>query len=371
MALAGVSFDVAEGEMVGVIGKNGAGKSTLLKIMSRLTSPTHGQIKLKGRLASMLEVGTGFHPELTGRENVFLNGAILGLTKSEIGKKFDQIASFSEIESFLDTPVKRYSSGMFVRLAFAVAAHLEPDIMLVDEVLAVGDAQFQNKCLGKMRQVGGEGRTVLFVSHNMGVISNLCPRSILMHQGRIIADGPTSEIIDRYMTMVSVTNEAKVTFPIDPALPAQIVSANLESSTGERRAKAAFQDDLIFRIGLDVRKRSDDYNTIIAVRNSSNVIVVFSTDRDLEEAPVGRVSGRYDYTVSIPRKLLGPGSYFVRFMLIERKTGTRLGGSVLSDNEDNLLTFTITDTQSKRARENLYGNSAVAPELPWRLEEVA
>ena len=200
-ALRNVSFEVNEGEVLGIIGRNGAGKSTLLKILSRVTEPTEGRICLGGRIASLLEVGTGFHPELTGRENIFLNGAILGMTRGEIRKKFDEIVAFAEVEKFLDTPVKRYSSGMYVRLAFAVAAHLEPEILIIDEVLAVGDAQFQRKCLGKMDEVSRrDGRTVLFVSHNMGTIASLCPSAIWIESGKIRQRGESREVIDGYLT---------------------------------------------------------------------------------------------------------------------------------------------------------------------------
>ena len=210
-ALRDASFDIKEGEVLGVIGRNGAGKSTLLKVLSRVTAPTLGQVKIKGRIASLLEVGTGFHPELTGRENIFLNGAILGMTKSEVRDKFDNIVAFAEIERFLDTPVKRYSSGMYVRLAFAVAAHLDPEILLVDEVLAVGDAEFRKKCLGKMQDVAGHGRTVLFVSHNMAAISQLTSRCLLLQNGRIAFDGATSTAIDRYLDSTPVqTGSGKV-----------------------------------------------------------------------------------------------------------------------------------------------------------------
>ena len=197
-ALKDVSLEINQGDRVGIIGRNGAGKSTLLKVLSRITEPTTGRIILRGRVASLLEVGTGFHPELTGRENIFLNGAILGMTKVEIKKKFDEIVAFAEVEKFLDTPVKRYSSGMYVRLAFAVAAHLEPEILIVDEVLAVGDAQFQKKCLGKMKQVGNEGRTVLFVSHNFAAINTLCDRGIVLKQGETLYQGNIQKCIDTY-----------------------------------------------------------------------------------------------------------------------------------------------------------------------------
>jgi lipopolysaccharide transport system ATP-binding protein len=199
-ALQDVSFEVKQGEVLGIIGRNGAGKSTLLKILSRVTTPTTGQIKARGRIASLLEVGTGFHPELSGRENIFLNGAILGMRKSEIASKFDEIVEFSGCERYIDTPVKRYSSGMYVRLAFAVAAHLEPEILIIDEVLAVGDAEFQKKCLGKMKDVAGEGRTVLFVSHNMAALNSLCSRGLLLKNGSVEFDGETRLAVEQYLT---------------------------------------------------------------------------------------------------------------------------------------------------------------------------
>lgn len=201
-ALRDVSFEVQQGDVVGIIGRNGAGKSTLLKILSRITTPTSGNVELYGRVASLLEVGTGFHPELTGRENVYLNGAILGMSKAEIAKKFDEIVAFAEVEKFISTPVKRYSSGMYVRLAFAVAAHLEPEILIIDEVLAVGDAQFQKKCLGKMEAVGKEGRTVLFVSHNINAIHTLCPKCVLLNRGRVEAVGATGPVVEKYVVQM-------------------------------------------------------------------------------------------------------------------------------------------------------------------------
>jgi len=207
-ALKNVSFDVKQGEVMGLIGRNGAGKSTLLKVLSRITEPTTGRITIDGRVASLLEVGTGFHPELTGRENIFLNGAILGMSRVEIKAKFDEIVAFSEVEKFLDTPVKRYSSGMYVRLAFAVAAHLEPEILIVDEVLAVGDSLFQKKCLGKMREVSAQsGRTVLFVSHNLGALASLCDRACRLEQGRLVQIGPTRTVINDYLAQNAPSRE--------------------------------------------------------------------------------------------------------------------------------------------------------------------
>lgn len=226
LALDNVSFDVQQGDVVGIIGRNGAGKSTLLKILSQVTCPTKGVVKLKGRVASLLEVGTGFHPELTGRENVFLNGAILGMNRAEIRSKFDEIVAFAEIEKFIDTPVKRYSSGMYVRLAFAVAAHLEPEILIVDEVLAVGDALFQKKCLGKMDEVGKEGRTILFVSHNLGAICQLCNKGIYLLDGKLKEIGDIRSVVASYSSLTSVKNRY-FTSAINYTSLATIVSASV------------------------------------------------------------------------------------------------------------------------------------------------
>lgn len=197
-ALKDVSFEIKKGEVVGIIGRNGTGKSTLLKILNRITEPTSGAADIYGRIGALLEVGTGFHPELTGRENIFMNGAILGMKRAEIQRKFAEIVAFADVDRFLDTPVKRYSSGMYVRLAFAVAAHLDPEILLIDEVLAVGDTEFQKKCLGKMHDVSQEGRTVIFISHSMEAISRLCPRALWLHEGQFIADGPADDVIAKY-----------------------------------------------------------------------------------------------------------------------------------------------------------------------------
>jgi lipopolysaccharide transport system ATP-binding protein len=209
-ALRNVSFELNRGEVLGIIGRNGAGKSTMLKLLSRITEPTEGRMEIHGRLGSLLEVGTGFHPELTGRENIFLNGTILGMKRREVSRKFDEIVEFSGIEQFLDTPVKRYSSGMYVRLAFAVAAHLEPEILVVDEVLAVGDLEFQKKCLGKMSEVAGQGRTILFVSHSMGAIKTLCSRAMLIHKGTAVASGPVEETVAAYLNLNSPIQEQGV-----------------------------------------------------------------------------------------------------------------------------------------------------------------
>jgi lipopolysaccharide transport system ATP-binding protein len=230
-ALKDVSFEVKRGEVVGIIGRNGAGKSTLLKVLSRITEPTEGQVTIEGRVASLLEVGTGFHPELTGRENIYLNGAILGMTRVEIKRKFDEIVAFAEVEKFLDTPVKRYSSGMYVRLAFAVAAHLEPEILVVDEVLAVGDFEFQKKCLGKMSDVANSGRTILFVSHNMGSIASLCQTAIHLKNGRIATTGPIRDVIDSFLNLP--ISSLRTTFPMNAGKPS-ITGVSLDEAALRR-----------------------------------------------------------------------------------------------------------------------------------------
>ncbi|MEH1788134.1 MAG: ABC transporter ATP-binding protein [Nostoc sp.] len=255
-ALKDVSFEIKQGDRVGIIGRNGAGKSTLLKILSRITEPTQGSIKIKGRVASLLEVGTGFHPELTGRENIYLNGAILGMSKAEIQRKFDEIVAFAEVEKFLDTPVKRYSSGMYVRLAFAVAAHLEPEILIVDEVLAVGDAAFQKKCLGKMEDAGKEGRTVLFVSHNMSAIQALCKRSLVLSLGHLVVDANSSKAVKIYL-QDSLNSNSFERKKFNKSKP-QIISVKLLQSSNDYIESNIFVEANIFSptektISLDIR----------------------------------------------------------------------------------------------------------------------
>jgi len=258
-ALKDVSFDIAPGDRVGIIGRNGAGKSTLLKILSRIVHPTLGRVEIEGRLASLLEVGTGFHPELSGRENIYLNGAILGMGRKEISAKFDEIVAFAEVEQFLDTPVKRYSSGMYVRLAFAVAAHLEPEIMVVDEVLAVGDAAFQRKCIGKMESAAGEGRTVLFVSHQMDAVQRLCNKGLLLHQGRLIANGAMDEVVKHYLQRHTAA-EAEFRFeaPVDgPA--AHAISLRIEDAEGRPAPEVPIGAPWQVRIRFAVERPLDGF----------------------------------------------------------------------------------------------------------------
>ena len=251
-ALRNVSLSINQGEVVGIIGRNGAGKSTLLKLLSRITVPTEGRFRINGRTASLLEVGTGFHQELTGRENIFLNGAILGMTHAEIAKKFDQIVEFSEIENFLDTPVKHYSSGMYVRLAFAVAAHLEPEVLIVDEVLAVGDAAFQKKCLGKMENFAQSGRTVLFISHNMDAIRRLCQRGIWLKDGQVHQDGSVEDVSDAYFESISIEGASCLE---NPAYGLRILKVALRNNCGEEVRQLQPGDDLTVEISYEADKR--------------------------------------------------------------------------------------------------------------------
>ncbi len=261
-AVRNVSLSINQGEVVGIIGRNGAGKSTLLKLLSRITVPTEGRFRIKGRVGSLLEVGTGFHQELTGRENIFLNGAILGMSHAEIAKKFDQIVDFSEIEDFLDTPVKRYSSGMYIRLAFAVAAHLEPEVLIVDEVLAVGDAAFQKKCLGKMENFAQSGRTVLFVSHNMDAVRTLCQRAILFDGGQVRADGYVDSVVEDYFSQFS-TNSGQ---QLRGANGLAIESVVLKNEVGQETRQFCPGEDLIVEIKFDAQERFEKPYFVLAVR---------------------------------------------------------------------------------------------------------
>lgn len=267
-ALKQVSFEVKQGDRIGIIGRNGAGKSTLLKILSRITEPSTGCVRIKGKVASLLEVGTGFHHELTGRENIFLNGAILGMSRAEIRKKFDEIVDFAEIEKFLDTPVKRYSSGMYVRLAFAVAAHLEPEILIVDEVLAVGDAEFQKKCLGKMEDVGKDGRTVLFVSHNMAAVENLCSTGIVLNQGTVLFQGEVAQAANVYLGSFAAETGTCIAQRIDRKGNGRVMIThlNIDDGNGNSNIPFAIGSELSFRI---------DYEGLEDVRNPRVIIGVY------------------------------------------------------------------------------------------------
>ncbi|MDD5362969.1 MAG: polysaccharide ABC transporter ATP-binding protein [Ignavibacteria bacterium] len=333
-ALRDVSFNVNIGDKIGIIGKNGAGKSTLLKILSRITNPTSGSITLNGRVASLLEVGTGFHPELTGKENIFLNGSILGMKKNEIKKKFDEIVAFSEIEQFLDTPVKRYSSGMYVRLAFSVAAHLEPEILLIDEVLAVGDAQFQKKCIGKMESASKEGRTILFVSHNMGAIKQLCSRAVLLEKGKVKLDSNVDDVISNYFEDVVTDTSFEMEF---------------DKKDRVENLYKVYINKISFPNKLALYKMWEPINMELEIDNLSNMdqeIIAGLTILSVDEYPAFSVesedcghklflknNSRTNIKISIPYPNLAPGKYFIRI-------GIRAGLNVI-DFKDRTLHFEI------------------------------
>ncbi|MBI4314609.1 MAG: ABC transporter ATP-binding protein [Chloroflexi bacterium] len=306
-ALDDITFDVKGGEVVGIIGRNGSGKSTLLKILSRITLPTRGLADIYGRVGSLLEVGTGFHPELTGRENLYLNGAILGMKKAEIDRRFDEIVAFSEVEKFLDTPVKHYSSGMYMRLAFSVAAHLEPEILVVDEVLAVGDAAFQKKCLGKMGDVAKTGRTVLFVSHNMGAIAELCQRAILLDHGRIVEMGEVNGVVRAYLSSVAEKAESAAIAP--PEVDKGVTLQRVAVYDDEMRNRSELDYRYPFRLRLDfnVTKPISQLSPWLSLTNQYGV-VVFTTWIDYQQP---YEPGHYTAVGVIPGQLLTPGSYYV------------------------------------------------------------
>ena len=345
-ALQDINFEVERGEVLGIIGKNGAGKSTLLKILSKVTAPTTGSIKTRGRIASLLEVGTGFHPELTGRENVYLNGAILGMTKKEITAKLDEIIAFSGCERYIDTPTKRYSSGMTVRLAFAVAAFLEPEILVVDEVLAVGDAEFQKKAIGKMQDISkGDGRTVLFVSHNMSTINSLCKNSIMLENGRIFKTGPTSEIIPYYLS--SSQSEAMIPMVIyenDNLKKLQIVEAKLIDNSGELISDGVVStsQDFFFEVIYNFKEVMPKCHLTYIIKNSLGEVVLFVDRTDFYKEYFVAEAKTYKSVIKIQNPLLKPGVYYVSFGLADQYSN-------LNDHKFDVLKFKIEDLDSIRS----------------------
>ena len=359
-ALRDINFEIQPGDRVGIIGRNGAGKSTLLKILSRIAEPTTGRVTIKGRVASLLEVGTGFHPELTGRENIFLNGAILGMSRKEIQRKFDEIVDFAEVEKFLDTPVKRYSSGMYVRLAFAVAAHLEPEILVVDEVLAVGDAAFQKKCLGKMEEVGNQGRTVLFVSHNMPVISNLCGKSIVLASGQIEYDGSVSQGVSHYyLTQNTIKQQRKSDFSSDAA---ELIGANIIGLVNN--SEATIHDDLIVRMRYKLNKQLPGVSVPNFHFFSGDGRCVFVSSAEGVQ-PMG--PGIYDADCKIPCNFLNEGLYFVGVALT---TYPGNGTYQVEFYDRNALTFNLIDPMDDRAMRYDYVGptpGVVRPKLQWSI----
>jgi lipopolysaccharide transport system ATP-binding protein len=356
-ALKDISFDVAEGEVVGLIGRNGAGKSTFLKVLSRVTDPTEGRILLHGRIGSLLEVGTGFHPELTGRENIFLNGAILGMRRAEIVRHFDAIVAFAEVEKFIDTPVKHYSSGMYLRLAFAVAAHLDPEILLVDEVLAVGDAAFQKKCLGKMADVSQQGRTVVFVSHNMTALRSLCTRAVWLNEGKVMEDGPAGAVVDHYLQKNATSNlesrwDDPATAPGDHRARLHLARVNL---------KGADTDQITVETPLEIEFQywnfvPDAVLNVSVLLYTLEEVCVFNTASEFAPWPAGMIR----HTVQIPGNFLNTGAYYFNFMLV-------VDASKAIFTQKNVVAFEVGEGERVG---NWYGRvpGAVRPKLEWRSE---
>ena len=359
-ALRNVSFEVKRGEVIGLIGSNGAGKSTLLKIFSRIVEPTEGVARFRGRVASLLEIGTGFHPELTGRENIYLNGAILGMRRAEINRKLPEIVAFSEIEKFLDTPVKRYSSGMYVRLAFAVAAHLEPDILIVDEVLAVGDLAFQQKCLGKMRDVAtGQGRTILFVSHNMGGLAQLCGCGILLEQGQVKSIGPVRDVIQTYLRSSLGHDTAQARFPTDATKPCQFVSAEFLHSNGSPGSEFGSDEPITIRLCFEVREPSLGTAVTFHIQNLEGVRVLFSDIRDSNPSVVSQLgAGVHVFEIGIPPRLLAPTTYVLTI-------SSTIHSTDLIDEQEACCEFTLRDLSNRSSSQRLSRNGVLGIRLPW------
>jgi lipopolysaccharide transport system ATP-binding protein len=363
-ALRDVSFEVKRGDVVGIIGRNGAGKTTLLKILSRITEPTEGSAEILGRVGSLLEVGTGFHPELTGRENIYLNGAILGMKKVEIDKKFDEIVDFAEIEKFIDTPVKHYSSGMYVRLAFAVAAHLEPEILLVDEVLAVGDASFQKKCLGRMGDVAREGRAVLFVSHNMPAIARLCLRAIRLNSGRIVDAGPSHGVVEAYLTEKTDVHPQRVLHPSRSKVMS-LRSVTILDHQGVLSGRVDMGKPFCICIEYDVNRVVTAAHVICFVYTSDGVNVLGTGDTDCSPERLDRREpGIYRSKFHVPPSLLGEGLYSLT---------VSLGVPYIDvyDRHENTISFEIFDSASQRGQyQHRRRPGILGLELPWTIEKL-
>lgn len=363
-ALDDVNFKLKQGEALGIIGRNGAGKSTLLKIMSRVTAPTSGEVKVKGRIASLLEVGTGFHPELTGRENIYLNGAILGMNRVEVTRKFDEIVDFSGVEKFINTPVKRYSSGMYVRLAFAVAAHLEPEILVVDEVLAVGDAEFQKKCLGKMSDVAESGRTVLFVSHNMPAILRLCSSAILLDKGRMIKQGDPLDVTNYYLNAEQyaegVINWAGESAPGDDEV--RLVEVRIVDVDGKTKPVLDITEEHLLRIRYLVNRENLSFRC--SVKFNTQGVTAFVTMHPTDQ--LHERVGMYETFVEIPPNLLTEGEYSLSMSLFSY-VGSRKQYTILK----NFFNFQVADFMKSESSRGDYTQEmpgVVRPRLKWGLD---
>jgi lipopolysaccharide transport system ATP-binding protein len=368
LALRGVSFDICQGDIVGLIGRNGAGKSTLLKILSRITTPTSGHAEVHGRLGSLLEVGTGFHPELSGRDNIFLNGAILGMRRHEIVSRFDEIVEFSGVSNFIDTPVKRYSSGMYLRLAFAVAAHLDSEILVVDEVLAVGDASFQKKCLAKMEDVGQHGRTVMFVSHNMMAVTRLCQRTILLDEGRVVADGPSHEIVGSYLRSGLGTTAQRqwsdlATSPGNGI--ARLRGVCVRTEGGEISEALDIRCPVHIEMTFDVLEAGHHLVPNFHFFNEEGVCVFIVNDQDPVWRHRTRPRGRFTSTVRIPGNFLAEGSLVVRVAL------STMDPVIVHFQADDAVAFQIIDSLDGDSARGDYAGpfpGIVRPLLQWTNE---
>lgn len=370
-ALRDISFSVDRGEVVGIIGRNGAGKSTLLKILSRITRPTGGRASIRGRVASLLEVGTGFHPELSGRDNLYLNGAILGMRRPEIASKFDEIVAFADVARFIDTPVKHYSSGMYVRLAFAVAAHLEPEILIVDEVLAVGDARFQKKCLAKMQDVGSHGRTVLFVSHNMTAVTRLCPRTIVIADGIVECDGPSHKSVAAYLQGGLGTNAAREWKDLATAPGNDIVrlrAVRVRTESGDVSEAVDIRKPLGIEMEWEVTKGGHVLLPNYSLWNDEGVCIFVAGDKDPDWIRRARPPGRYLSTAWIPGNLLAEGSVIVSAAV------STADPVVVHFHERDVVAFQVVDSlDGDSARGDFAGAipGVVRPMLRWTTREVA
>jgi lipopolysaccharide transport system ATP-binding protein len=350
-SLKDINFQLEQGDVLGIIGRNGAGKSTLLKILSRITTPTTGSIRIQGRVASLLEVGTGFHPDLTGRENIFLNGAIMGMSRNEIQSKIDEIISFSGVEKYIDTPVKRYSSGMYVRLAFAVAAHLEPEILIIDEVLAVGDAEFQKKCLGKMKDVSGAGRTVLFVSHNMAAVQELCNKGMFLHNGQIQSFGSIDATVKDYMTTHLITKLENTI--LQKNIPAQITKAwiNFEHN------REILTTETPFKIHFEASCMNENLNLNFSMTLMNGMgQTVFNSLSESIQSKKGIIRG----ICQVPGNLLNNGLFTVTIVLARDR-------SICEDMVEEVLVFEVLDQRDNEPWFGDISNHLIRPKLNWEI----
>ena len=374
-ALEDVNLDIQAGEILGIIGRNGAGKSTLLKILSRVTAPSKGNVKIRGRMASLLEVGTGFHPELTGRENVYLNGAILGMSKQEISSRFDEIVHFSDIEAFIDTPVKRYSSGMYVRLGFSVAAHLDTEIIVVDEVLAVGDVVFQKKCLGKMKDISGTGRTVLFVSHNLQSIKNLCTRVILLDHGQLVMDGSAEVVVakylDRNLIEGSVAEETAIAERVEGVVQKnnphfKMTEIRLEDHCGLTKSLFKSQETVAVCVSFECFQKLNDLRIIVSIANDNGEDIYGSQntdDGDVAKTFYTLEPGKYKTKCTFPTDVFGNRKYYVNVHMVALKKEHHVVTKILE--------FEV-DFQGYNSEIQLGGTSwaFLWPRLPWTVEKI-